>query len=70
MKDYRIMLKGTKQNCEGFTIDLTWYHSAAAMITSIVRNEEDNTIILNLLAEEDRVEDIEQWGKEWGLKRL
>lgn len=70
MNEYRMILKGTKQNCEDFTIHFTWYHSAAGRITSVVKNDEDGTINLNLLVNEDRKEQIIDWARGYGLKAL
>lgn len=71
MKDYRMIVKGIRRNCEDFTIELTWKHSAAGMITSVVDNGEfDGTMNLNLLVEESRVDFIRKLAKECGLKEV
>lgn len=70
MTEARLILKGTKQNCEDFTIDFTWFHSAAGRITSVVKNEQDGTINLNLLVDEDRKESIIDWARGYGLRAI
>ena len=64
----RLYVRGTEENCKAFTIDLTWYHSAAGNIGSINRNDENGLITLNLNANKDRIEDIERWAKKFGLE--
>ena len=67
-KDFRMYVRGTEENCKEFTIDLTWYHSAAAGIGSIVKNDETGAITLNLIADRERKEDIERWAKKFNCE--
>lgn len=64
----RLYVRGTEENCKEFTIDLTWYHSAAGSIGSVNRNDENGLVTLNLIVNEDRIEDVERWAKKFGLE--
>ena len=66
----RIILKGKREDCKEFTIFLSWYHSAIGRITSVVRNDEDKTVNLNLLIDEERLDDLLIWAKQYELRVL
>jgi hypothetical protein len=67
MNETRIYVRGTEEKCKEFTIDLTWFHSAAGRIGSINRTGEDS-VTLNLLVNPDRVEDVKKWAENFGLE--
>ena len=52
----RFYVRGEREDCERFTINLTWYHSALAEIGSFV-DHGDGIVTLNLVVKQDDVED-------------
>jgi hypothetical protein len=52
----RFYVRGEREDCERFTINLAWYHSALAEIGSFVVRG-DGIVTLNLVVKQDDVED-------------
>ena len=54
---YRFYVRGEKKYVEQFTIELTWYHSALAEIGSVVEDQFEDCITLNLIVKDPDRED-------------